>query len=326
MTRNPKKAEVIRVVEPLSRRSDRIVDPRADRLPALMRLRVLWSVSQRASDRATYDRRGPGVSAYVGPNGGGKTLCAVQDLLPALYAGKPVWSNTPLVDPRDHGRAGTSFPSYHAITHADQLLEIDGGAEVLLDEIATVANSRESQRLDPRFQIAFHQLRKRGARVLYTAPDFARADLIFREVTQVITECRGFAPDRQNALDQWGLPDPWAPRRVFRRETFDAQEFTQWTAGKRDKAEVLTREWSYPAKLRIDPRQAYFTLQGVDKIAGVLVDGNCAHCGKKAKAEYCKGHTDAEVHDLAAARALEDAGAAGRHALAIVEARDEVRA
>lgn len=283
----------IRIEQGRERRSDGM--GRGDsRLPVMGAARALLFASDAGSLRATHARRGPGVMAYVGPNGGGKTLCAVQDTLPALIAGKPVWSNTPLIDPR----TGFPFASYRQIEHADQLLEIDGGAEVILDEIATVANSRESQRLDPRFQIAFQQLRKRGAVVRWTAPDFARADLIFREVTQSITECRGHYTDRRSALDQWGLPDPWAPKRLFRRATYEALEFAQWSAGKRDAAKPEVVEWCYPKKMKMDPRQAYRTLQGVDKVAGILVDGNCAHCGKKVRAEYCKGHTLDEVEEM----------------------------
>lgn len=285
--------QLVSALNPVERpRSDRLhQEAPSGRLPVLMAVRVLVSASDAKSARATAERRGAGVMAYVGPNGGGKTLAAVQDMLPALLAGKPCWSNTPLIDPR----TGGPFASFRPIEHADQLLEIDGGAEVLLDEVATVANSRESQRLDPRFQIAFQQLRKRGAVVRYTAPDIKRADVIFREVTQTVTECRGFAPDRRLSVDAWGLPEVWAPRRVFRRETFDFQEFDQWSAGKREKADVLVREWAYPAKMKLDPRSAYNTMQAVDKIAGIVVDGNCAHCGKRARTEYCKGHSDAEL-------------------------------
>ena len=48
--------------------------------------------------RARDARRGLPIHAYVGPNGGGKSLAMVNDTIPSLDAGRPVLSTVRLID------------------------------------------------------------------------------------------------------------------------------------------------------------------------------------------------------------------------------------
>ena len=50
----------------------------------MLRARLALSVSDAKSAAAVRQRRTTPIMAYVGPNGGGKSMCAVRDSIPAL--------------------------------------------------------------------------------------------------------------------------------------------------------------------------------------------------------------------------------------------------
>jgi hypothetical protein len=254
----------------------------------LLRARLALSVSSSKSAAAIRQRRTTPIMAYVGPNGGGKSLAMVRDSIPALRAGKRVLSTVRLLDPR----TGQPWPNYEPLTHADQLLQARD-CEILLDEMVGIANARESMSLDPRLQNLFVQLRRRNVVVRWTAPNYARADKIIREVTQAVTECRGFFSLRGDQFDQWGDAKIWAPKRLFRFRTFETTEFEEWTSGKRDKAEPEADEWYYaPGD---DARDHYDTLDAVESVAGMARNGECATCGGSVRKPVCKGHGDGDA-------------------------------
>jgi hypothetical protein len=167
---------------------DTAAEPRTSRAirkvsrPLLYRFRV-WSFTSPAKSRVrVLDRMQFPIMGFVGPNGGGKTACAVSMALVALRSGRRVLSTVPLLDPATE----LPHPLYVPWTHWDQLLDWWDG-DVLADEILSIASSRGAASLDPRAQTLLGQLRKRNCRFWWTAPSFRRADVIIREVTQAIT-------------------------------------------------------------------------------------------------------------------------------------------
>jgi hypothetical protein len=248
---------------------ERIKQPRA---PIMYRVRVALQVSDKSSAFALRAVSSFPIMGFVGPNGGGKTLAAVKLALAALRAGRRVLSTVPLLDPA----TGEPHPLYVPFTDWDQLLEWEDG-DVLADEVITIAGSREHASLDVRAQALLVQLRKRNVRFWWTAPSFARCDKIIREVTQAVTECRGFYADRAAAQVRRGVIQSWAPKRLFAFRTYDTVEFEEWTAGKRERAVPLVAEWFKGPGSEVF--KAYDTLGAVNVIAGVGDGGLCDTCG-----------------------------------------------
>jgi len=283
--------------EPTPRPTDRLKDPVRFGHPGLW-FRRRFFVSKGKSDTAVKFRRSLPIHAYVGPNGGGKSLCAVRDTLPALHAGKPILSTVPLRC-WCGDEAHVSIP----LRHADQLLDARD-CEILMDEMVGIVNSRESMSLDPRIQNVLVQLRRRNVLVRWTAPNFARSDKIIREVTQAVTECRGYYSDASSRqLDQWGDAQLWAPKRLFHFRTFETVEFDEWTAGKREKAEVEMKEWYYAPDDHA--RDCYDTLGAVEAVGGMAKGGECPHCGGKRRQPVCRCSPDELSDELASLTLLE---------------------
>lgn len=262
---------------------------RGSKLPLMARVILFVGTTATSARRARGIRRSFPIRAYVGPNGGGKSLAMVNDILPSLERGRPVLSTVRLLDGN-----GNDHPCYIPFTDFDQLLDFRGG-DVLMDEIVGVANSRDASKLPSSVQNVLVQLRRRDVTLSWSAPNWARSDKIIREVTQAVTECRGFFPAKAVA-DAYGDLKLWAPRRVFKFRTFDTSEFEEWSAGKREKITPSAAQWFRgPGS---EAFAAYDTMDAVSMVAWTDPDGLCVHCDKKKRVEYCKGHTPHEVHEL----------------------------
>lgn len=261
------------------------IPKRKSRRPILYRVRVALSTSPKKSARAARLRSQFPIMGFVGPNGGGKTAACIAMALQSLRSGRRVLSTVPLLDPD----TGLEHPLYVPWTDWGQLLDWQDG-DVLADEIAAIASSRESGSLDVRAQALLMQLRKVNVRFWWTAPSYARADKIIREVTQAITECRGFYADRAAAQTRRGVIQSWAPKRLFSFKTYDAIEFEDWTAGKAERAEPMVVEWFHGPGSEVF--SAYDTLGAVHVIAGISDGGMCENCNgivsSKPKACRCR--------------------------------------
>lgn len=265
------------------------------RLPIMARVILAVGTSESSARKARAIRRSYPIRAYVGPNGGGKSLAMVNDILPSLERGRRVLSTVRLLD-----GDGNDHPAYVPFTDFDQLLEFRNG-DVLMDEIVGIANSRDAARLPSQVQNVLVQLRRRDVTLSWSAPNWARSDKIIREVTQAVTECRGFFPAKAE-VDAYGDLRLWAPRRVFKFRTFDTSEFEEWTAGKREKIDAVVGQWFRgPGS---EAFSAYDTMDSVSMVSWVDQDGLCPHCDKRKRVEYCKGHTAEELAESPPLRAL----------------------
>lgn len=240
----------------------------------------------RSKDAQAYRRAKP-IIAYVGPNGGGKSACAVYDTLPSLRAGRTVLSTVKLLDPA----TGQPFPSYVPFTDWNQLLDLRD-ADVIMDEMVGIANSRDAQKLDARVQNLLVQLRRRNIVLRWTAPNWARADKIVREVTQAVVECRGYFPSKINRSSDTGAGVLWAPKRLFNFRTYDTVEFEDWTSGRRDKIPAENSEYMYGPGSEVFA--AYDTLDAVTMVAGMTAEGICDVCEGTRRRHACQGHSDDE--------------------------------
>jgi hypothetical protein len=274
-------------------------------------------------------RRSLPIRAYVGPNGHGKSLCAVLDLMPSLERGRLVLSTVPLLDwlavpdpdvyERDeslglwlHRQSGVQWkrpthPNYRRLTEWHELMEAEN-CDVLLDDVAGVASSRQSSGMPAAIEKLLQKLRHDDITLSWTAPAWARADLVIRETTQGVTVSEGSRPARVETDDRL-----WKRNRQFEWSTYDAKLYTDWTEGKREKARRLCsqRYWRVGKSAEI----AYDSLGGVDTITSVTDAGRCVGCGgtrrapactcqdyldKMAEAESQRGARKRSAHDSAA--------------------------
>lgn len=217
-------------------------------------------------------RRSP-IMAYVGPNGGGKSLAMVHDTLPSLRAGRTVLSTVRLL-----AADGVSdHPAYVRLTNLGQLLEAEH-CDVLFDEVVGIAGSRDAMSLPPQIANLLVQLRRRDVVLRWTAPAYGRADRIIREVTQTVTVCRGFLPGRaEGAL--------WRQKRLFWLRTFDAATWDDLTQGTIARASSMVNKWFW--RPGVAASLAYDTLAPVESLAVIDAAGTCLTCGGYRSRRKC---------------------------------------
>src|SRR5690606_32385944 len=122
-------------------------------------------------------------------------------VIPAWRQGRPVVSNMPLYPER------LGFPSrlYRPLMSWREITELSS-CELVLDEISSALPSRQAQSVPPQLVRILNQLRKTDVRCSWTAPSWARADVLLREVTQAVTVCQGRMPDRWERAQEPGKP------------------------------------------------------------------------------------------------------------------------
>lgn len=264
------------------------------------------------------------IRAFVGPNGGGKTLASVQmSAIPAWEEGRPVVANFELMPEV----LGFSPDLYQPLQSWREIPDLYG-CTLILDEITSVLPSRQSMSLPPQLARVLNQLRKADVQLAWTAPDWRRADTILREVTQAVTVCRGLIPDRyERQPDRRMFPRAqrdddgrrvewsagWKPNRLFVWSTWDAMEFEEFssTEANRHRPVKVRRYWRsrHGAHLAYDTRQSVELLDHLDDV------GTCVVCGGHRSRAKCKCPAgEAALPEAAAEPATTPAPRSGRNA------------
>ncbi|HWH26006.1 MAG TPA: hypothetical protein VNT53_05110 [Pseudolysinimonas sp.] len=229
----------------------------------------------RDRDGGRTSRRKTSIHAYVGANGGGKSFAMVHDTLPSLDAGRTVLSTVRLLD----SATGEPHPSYVRLTEWTQLLEAEH-CDVLFDEVVGIAGARESGGMPVQVANLLVQLRRRDICLRWTAPNWARADKIIREVTQAVTLCKGGFSTRATAGDLWPVS------RRFSLRTYETIDFEEWSLDKSKKLSLVKKAALWGPKSRAFA--SYDTLGQVERVGEVLDSGRCAHCGGRRAIPLCR--------------------------------------
>lgn len=252
-------------------------------------------------------RRQASIRAYVGPNGSGKSALMVQDVLPVLH-GQPwkcdnpahihtgrgitsglrrVLSTVTLLDPA----TGQPHELFDKLEDWVQVLEAEH-TDLLFDEVTGIAGSRESMGMPVVVQNKLNQLRRSDTPMSWSAPSWSRADSIIRSCTQLVTDCRGWLPDR--SLLKTEAPPAWLPRRLFKARSFNATDFDEWTAAKASQAPGTRTHALRPSVVQwwwgpgSEVFSSYDTWDAVSRVGDVLDGGRCAHCGGRRAVPACK--------------------------------------
>jgi hypothetical protein len=194
------------------------------------------------------------------------------DTLPSLRDGRQVLSNVPLL------LDGEPHPLYVPLTSYEQLLTAEH-CDVLLDEIASIASSRDSSSMPAPVVNVLQQLRKPDVIVRWTAPSFARGDKVLRECSQAITLCKGFAP-------RFNPETSWPERRLFWWRTYDAMDYVDFTARPQDRhLHAIARQWFWRPGHPVD--RLYDTTNAVSYMGMADTAGKCYRCGGRRTAPRC---------------------------------------
>lgn len=228
-------------------------------------------------NRARNKRRAFPIHAYIGANGGGKSLAAVYDTLPSLAAGRSVASTVRILDPA----TGEPHPLWIPLDDFRTLLNVEF-CDVILDEVTGVASSRESAGMPAAVANHLVQLRRRDVVLRWTAPSWKRADVIIRECSQAVTLCMGFVGER---VEDDGTDRMWSSRRLFFWRTYDAFAFDEWSAYRKERARPVARQLFW--RPGSTAQAAYDTFDSVLSLGAVSEGGLCMDCGGKRTHRRC---------------------------------------
>lgn len=174
------------------------------------------------------------ITAFVGSNGSGKTLTAVAFCVTDhKKTGRPIVANV--------GGLAVDHYSFDDVEALPDLLGEVGSCNLLIDEAGAMFASRDAGR-NKAFQKTVQQLRKYDARLLWTAPAFARADKILREVTFDVILCQPILKVRVSGK-------AWPSTRLIFQKRFDVARLdtSGMTINKNAKAKgvsiVRTARW-----------------------------------------------------------------------------------
>lgn len=234
------------------------------------------------------------IVAYVGANGSGKSLLAVQDCLQSLDAGRRVLSTARLTLPDEgtcqddtctwgsHPDHGAAHPLWMPLRSWQDLLDAEH-CDVLLDEVTGVASARDSSSLPGPVADMLVQLRRRNVQLRWTAPAWARADLLLRECTQAVVLCRGLLRRRVGG-SQWPTAT-WVWHRMV--DARDLDELTQAQRMGTSHTPVTTLGWGLQRIAATRGRLAYDTLDSVSSLSGLVTRGTCLVCAGRRTQPAC---------------------------------------
>lgn len=263
-------------------------------------------------------RRAATIHAYVGENGGGKSLAAITDSVESLRRGRAVAGTVLMLHPTELAESIAQaderwdalgievrptnplrlpHPLWRPVQYWSDLLELSR-TDLLLDEVQSVVNSRASGSLPPAVLTTLLQLRRADVVCRWTTPSYARADVALREVTQAVTYCRGYLPERVRACPLTCEQDHdhiaerlWGANRVFLWRTYAAIDFDEFTSAdvnkddRREKLRCLTRQFYW--RQRGEAQDYYDTLAPVLSIKDVNESGTCLSCGGTRRRPSC---------------------------------------
>lgn len=186
------------------------------------------------------------------------------------------------VERRSTGIHQAAHPLWIPWTTWEQLLTIEFG-EVLADEMTGIAEARAAQSLPVAVVNQLQQLRRSDIPFRYTCPSWERADLSLRQPTQTVTLCKGRF--KKVAPMEGDLERVVKIRRLLRWKTYDAQELTELTEGKRAELKAEVGDWYWgpgsPAWL------AYDTFAPVLTVGFVTEAGRCHKCNGTRPVPKC---------------------------------------
>jgi len=255
--------------------------------------------ADRPQAKARLRRRGFPIHAYLGTgNGSGKSLLMVHDTLPSLDYGRPVLSTVRLLDyrnPRQCDDPTCTFPGHpnHMAAHPlyipfkdyQQLLDARD-CDILMDEVTGIASSREYANMPVEVANFLVQLRRRNVSLRWSSTNWARSDVIIREVTQAATLSVPYlAKTRKSKPGE--PPILWKDRSLFFARTFDAALMDDFDARSADEGGMRSMATQLYFRNGAHAMSAYDTLDPVLSLSSHNTAGMCMTCNGKKNIPKC---------------------------------------
>jgi len=255
--------------------------------------------SDRDMARSRLRRRAFPIHAYLGTgNGSGKSLMMVYDTLPSLDNGRSVLSTVRLLDyrnPRQCDDPTCTFPGHpnHMAAHPlyipfkdyQQLLDARD-CDILMDEVTGIASSREFASMPVEIANFLVQLRRRNVSLRWSSTNWARSDVIIREVTQAATLMTPhLAKTRKSKAGE--PPILWKDRFVFVARTFDAALLDDFDARAADLGQMKSMITQVYLRNGGYAMNAYDTLDPVLSLSSHNTAGMCMTCNGKKTIPKC---------------------------------------
>lgn len=284
--------------------------------------------------------RGLPIHGFVGPNGAGKSMLAALQTLPTLRGiqwacdnpdhlhtaqgitsgTRRVLSTMPFITP-----SGKPHPLYIPLTDFSQITFAEH-VDLILDEVGGAVASATNDGIPIGVKASLQELRRREVVCRWTAPSWARASKVLREVSQAVTLTIGFLPvahtdgvpfdgpheierlsvDAESLVyDSCTTEGPhshdsgrlWGARRLMYARTFDATVFDEWTTAKREKVRPLVRHLFW--RPGHEAERSYDTHGYVEKLNQITDSGTCDHCQGYRARKKCSCESPAAVRGAA---------------------------
>lgn len=200
---------------------------------------------------------------------------------PLIRHQEPVWDDAGDPVLTVHRQA---HPLYVPWRNLGQLLTWRDG-DVLADEVTGVSSSRESANMPPEVANFLVQLRRRNVSFSWSTPSWGRADVIIREVSQLVTLMTAALPARAPATPD-GLPRLWHRRRLFTARSYDPSMVDEFEAHRAMREEVSPEIIAFYWGPGSTMFQAYDTQDAVLQLANVQ-SGTCVTCNGRRRQSPC---------------------------------------
>jgi hypothetical protein len=158
--------------------------------------------------------------------------------------------------------------------------------DCIADEVTGIASSRESGTMPREFANKLVQLRRANVSLSWSCPAWGRADIIMREVTQLVTLMTAALPARSPATDD-GLPRLWHRRRLFTARSYDPSKVDEFEAHRAMAEDISPEFFAYYWGPGSTMFQAYDTLDAVSALGASDAGGFCITCSGKRRATPC---------------------------------------
>jgi len=129
------------------------------------------------------------ITAIVGKPGMGKSFQLVRLAWQAIRGGRDVYSNVLIDFSKLMKKRKKPYGRLYYWHELSQFTYIHNGL-VLIDEVGAYFDSRSYAKFPEDVRIKFQQYRKDGLDIYYTVQAYSRADLIIRQLTNYVLECK----------------------------------------------------------------------------------------------------------------------------------------
>lgn len=222
---------------------------------------------------------------------------------------------------------GEPHPLWIPLTDYSQLTNFEHG-DLILDEVGGAVASSTGDDIPMSVKAVLQEMRRKEVNIRWSAPSWARASKVLRECSLGVTVSRGQWAVRDadevefsgwhvteymndafelvqgmceiDGLHKHSAGRTWGSRRMFSTATYDASQFDEWTAAKREKLKPVVRQMIWRPGHPLE--KAYDTHAHVNKLGQITDSGRCDNCMGTKPRKKCECGDQHETREQTRAR------------------------